>query len=365
MGGKSSAPPPPDYTPFITASQNAAASDAKAAQIQADVARDQLDQQNVYANRAANLGDRYAQMAQDQAAYGKQQYEDIKPYLQNYMQSQLGWSNAAEENERAQAQAAAISAQQAQDTYNRYTSVYAPREDQFTNEAFNYASAARQDQNAAAARGDVAGAFQAQGDAAKRQLASYGIDPTQGAYAGRTQALDISKAASMAAAGTMARQQTEAQGKQYELAALEIGQKLPAQAIGQAGLALNQVSSGMSGAQVGGAGVAAGNQSLGAMTTAMGSPTAYAALNPYTQLTGVYGQQSTGMYGNQNQALGNISSAIGAGSGAMNNMYSNQMENYKATQAQSPWGAIGQVAGMGMGFLGMPTSSIGGKLFGF
>src|SRR5215470_18064802 len=143
MGGKSSPPPPPDYTPFIMASQNAQVANADAARIQAELGHEQLQQQGIYAERAAQLGDRYAQMAQDQATYGRQQYEDIKPYLQDYMQSQLGWQDAAEENEKQQAAAAAISNQQAQETYDRYKTIYAPKEDQFANEAFQYASAAR------------------------------------------------------------------------------------------------------------------------------------------------------------------------------------------------------------------------------
>jgi len=355
--GKSSPPPPPDYSAQIQASQAAAASDVQAAQIQADTAAKQLASQNVYASRAADLGDRYAQMAQDQANWGEQQYNDIKPYLQSYMAAQADWQNAAVQNEAVQTAAAATSAQESQDTYNRYMTTFAPKEDQFAQEAFDYASPARQDQAAAAARGDVASAFQATSDAAKRQLMSYGIDPSQGAYAGRTQALNISQAASQAAAGTMARQQVVAQGKQYEAAALEIGQKLPSQAIAQAGLGLQQTASGLGGAAIGGSGIAAGSGLLTTGTTAMGSPTAYAALNPYTQLTGTYGTQATGMYGNENVALGNQVGAIGAGTSAINSSYNNQMAYYQAQAAQSPWGAIGQIAGMGMGFLGSPTGS--------
>ena len=107
--GKSSPPPPPDYSAQIQASQAAAASDVQAAQIQAGVAEDQLAQQNVYASRAANLGDRYAQMAQDQANWGEQQYNDIKPYLQSYMAAQADWQNAAVQNEAVQTAAAATS----------------------------------------------------------------------------------------------------------------------------------------------------------------------------------------------------------------------------------------------------------------
>src|SRR4030095_4253653 len=159
--GKGSAPAAPNYTPLIEASRQTAASTLEAANVQAQVAREQLAQQSVYAGRSADVADQYARMAQDQATYGKQQYENILPYLQTYMQGQVDFQGAAARNEAEQAQAAALSRQQAADTYNRYMSTYAPREDQFAQEAFAYASPARQEADAAAARGDVASAFYA------------------------------------------------------------------------------------------------------------------------------------------------------------------------------------------------------------
>jgi hypothetical protein len=349
--GKPSPPPAPNYGPLLDSAKVTAASDAAAAQVQADVAREQLAQQNVYAGRSADVADQYAAMAKDQSAFGRQQYDQMYPYLQKYMQSQLDFTGAALDNEKQQTSNAALSNQQAQDTYNRYMSTYAPREDQFTKEAFDYASPARMEQDAAAARGDVATAFQSTQDAAKRQLASYGVDPSQGAF-GRTQAIDISKAAAMAAAGTMARKQTEAQGKQYEAAALQIGQKLPAQAIAQAGLGNQQTTSGLAGATIGGGGITGYGTATNAATGAMGSPTAYAGMsNPYTQMAGAYGGQGTQMFGAQNQALGNAGQAIGMTGNVMNSMYSNQMDSYKAQAAQSPWGAIGNIAGMALSFV--------------
>ena len=289
--------------------------------LQAEVAREQLAQQNVYAARSADVADRWQTMATDQADFGRQQYDQMYPYLQSYMQSQLDFTGAAQENQKQQTENAALSNQQAQETYNRYMGTYAPREDQFAQEAFDYASPERREQDAAAARGDVATAFQSTQDAAKRQLASYGVDPSQGAY-GRTQAIDISKAAAMAAAGTMARKQTEAQGKQYEAAALQIGQNLPAQAIAQAGLGNQQTTSGLAGSTIGGGGIGAGGSFLNAGTNAMGSPTAYAGMsNPYTQLAGSYGTQGTAMFGARTRRWVTLGALIGTTGNVMNNMY--------------------------------------------
>lgn len=350
--GKASPPPAPDYTPFILASQQASQSDAASSAVTEKLGEEQLAQQNIYSGRAADLGDKYAQMASDQAAFGKQQYQDALPYLQDYMQSQLDFTNAAQANQDAQTKAAQISAQQAQDTYDQYKTTFMPKETQFADEAFGYATPARQDQAAGAAQADVGNAFAAQKDAATRQLASYGIDPSQGAFQRSMTSAGISDAAARAASGTMARQQTVAQGKQYEAAALEVGQKLPAQAIAQAGLGLNQTASGLSGSAIGGGGISAAGNFLNAGTNAMGSPTAYASLNPYTNLSSSYGTQGVGLMGTSVNALGNMSAAIGAGVGATNSMYSSQMANYQANQANSPWGAIGTIAGIGAKFAG-------------
>lgn len=349
--GKPSPPKAPDYGPLLESSKVTAASDAEAAKIQGEIAREQLASQNAWAAESAKQAQIYGNLAQRQSDIGVEQYQDMLPYLQKYMNSQLDFTGAALENQKQQTVNAALSNKQAQETYDRYMGTYAPREDQFLQEAFDYASPARQEQDAAAARGDVATAFQSTQDAAKRQLASYGVDPSQGAY-GRTQAIDISKAAAMAAAGTMARKQTEMQGKQLEAAGIQMGQKLPAQAIAQAGLGNTQSTSGLAGSTVGGGGIQAGSGFMNSATNAMGSPTAYAAQsNPYTQLSGAYGSSGTSMFGNQNQALGNASSAISGAGSMMNNMFSNQMEGYKAQAAQSPWGAIGKIAGMAMPFI--------------
>src|SRR5215472_1443012 len=164
--GKPSPPPPPNYTPFLQAAQTQAASDAQAAQIQAQVAEDQLAQQSKYAEESAAQGQQYADMAQQQQEWGQQQYENIQPYLTAYMQAQLDWQGAAQTNEEQQTAIAAQNQQDAQQTYDRYMSTYAPLEDQFAATAAGWDTQAREDQQAAAAMGDVGTAFSAQKDAA-------------------------------------------------------------------------------------------------------------------------------------------------------------------------------------------------------
>src|SRR5262245_309671 len=113
--GKPSAPKPPDYTPLAQAAQTTAASDAEAARVQAEVAREQLAQQNIYAQRSADLGDKYYQMAVDQQGFAANQYADIKPYLQQYMQDQSEFSTAAVSNLQEQMEASQQARQQAKE----------------------------------------------------------------------------------------------------------------------------------------------------------------------------------------------------------------------------------------------------------
>lgn len=329
MGGKNSAPPPPDYTPFIQASQTAATSDAASAQLQYQLGQDTLAKQDQYAQRSAALGDKYYQMAADSQQWGRDQFNTVWPYAQNYLNSQV---NAADTQTK-----------EAQQTYDRYQSTYAPLEDQFTKEAFGWSSPARVSEAAGAAKADVATAFQATQDAAKRSLMSYGVDPSQGRFQALADVGNYQQAAASAAAGTTARTQAEMQGKNLEMQALQIGQKLPAQTA-----TLSQLATGAGAAGLGGA-----NQAIATGTQSGGSPTGYASLsNPYTSLAGSYGSLGSSLFGGGTSALGNVSSAIGAGAGALSSGFSNQMASYNANQANqsSLWGGIGKLAGAGLSF---------------
>lgn len=346
---KGSAPAAPDYTPFITGSETTAAADLDVAKVEDDFARDKLAKEDYYAGKAADLGDRYANMAEDQAAYGKSNYEKLMPYLTDYLNAETDYTTAGLKALDADTAAADEKRVESKATYDRYMSKYVPLEDKYTDEAWDYASKARQDEAAAAARGDVATSYGATKDTATRLLQSYGVDPSQGAF-GRTQAYDISNAAAQAAAGTYARQKQELYGKELEANAVQIGQKLPVLALDQSKLATDTTTAGLSGSKIGGDALTTGSNLLTSGTTAMGSPTSYASYsNPYTSLSGIYGSTGTGLYSSATTALGNAGSAYGTGSTALNNSYSNQLESYKAKSAASPWSALGSLVGTGVG----------------
>src|SRR5712671_6015379 len=98
MGGKSKAPPPPDFTPVAQADAAMAASNQKNAENQ-------------------------FQLGQQQLQWGKDQFNTVWPFAQQYMQQQTQTSQTQNAN-----------AQNMQDFYN---STYKPIESQFATTASN------------------------------------------------------------------------------------------------------------------------------------------------------------------------------------------------------------------------------------
>jgi len=364
MGGGKSPPPAPDYTPFIIASQRAQASDAAAGEKMFQLGEDQLAAQNKYADLANQRGDAYYNLARQQQEWGMQQFNNVWPYAQQYLNSQQSLNTLAGKNAQEALDTAAQQRQQAAETYQRYMRTFAPMEDQFAATALNYNTPARADAAAAAAKGDVATAFAGVADANRAALRSYGIDPSQSRYAGMDAVLAAQRAAASAAAGTTARRQQEQVGLSLQQAAIEVGQKLPPTAIAQLGAGTTASSAGLAYGSVGGAGITGANQTIAGGVNAMGSPTAYASLsNPYTALSGSYGSLAGSMFGGGVTAYGNQAGAIGAGAGALNSSFQNQMASYQAQvqQQQNLWGGVGKLVG-GIGSIAMAPFTGGASL---
>lgn len=365
MGGGKSPPSPPDYTPFIQASQVTSQSDAHAADLQFQLGQDQLAAQKDYAAKSAAQGDQYFQMAQQQAAWGKQQFDQVWPYAQNYLQSQDTLNQLAGKSAQEAISTSEQQRQQSADTYARYMSTFAPIENQFAQTAINYNTPERAKAASAAAQGDVATAFQGIAEANRAALRSYGIDPSQSRYQGADAILASQRAAAQAAAGTQARRQNEQTALALQQGAIEVGQKLPPTAIAQGQLGTATAASGLAYGGVGGTGINSAFSGLTAGTGAQGSPTSYAALsNPYTTLAGQFGSSGGGLFTGGTSALGNISSAINAGAGAMDTGFKNQMSTYQAQvqQQQALWGGIGKLAGGALSLV--PFSSGAGGYYG-
>jgi hypothetical protein len=364
--GKDSPPPPPDYSPFANASMAASVSDAHAADLQYQLGQRQLDLQQQYAAKSAETGDTYLRMAQDAQQWGRDQFNLVWPYAQNYLQSQQALSNLAGENASEAVLAARQQRQEATDTYNRYMSTFAPIEQQFAQTALGYNTPERAAQASAAAQADVSSQFAQQEQAREAQLRSYSIDPSQARYQGETAIAGLQAAAARAAAGTQARRAQELTGLGLTQQAIAVGQKLPTVALGQIEAATGSAGGGLQAGQYGGGGIQQANALLGTGVQAGGSPVGYAYLsNPYTSLSGAAGSVGAGLFGGGNTALGNQASALGQGISALSTGFNNQMSNFNAQQQQQQalWGGIGKVAGLGVSLALAPMTG-GGSLFG-
>lgn len=229
MGGKSSPPPAPDFSAI-------AASSTAVADIQKQVAEEQL-------------------------AWAKDQFAQNKGVTDQVIGSAL--DTAATQKAFAQQQ------------QQFYTGTYQPLEAKFAQQAQDFGSAARQEQEAGRAAANVSQQFEGQRAASLAQLESFGVDPSQT----RAMALDansrIAEAAAKAGSSNQARIATEAAGLGLESQAINIGRGYPgavATTFNTSQGAGNQaVNSGLATTQVGGSTMGTAPQYFGGATQGYGT----------------------------------------------------------------------------------------------
>lgn len=286
MGGKGSAPPPPDYTPVANASK-------ESAEIAAQVSREQL-------------------------AWAKQQYSQDKAVTDKVVGKFLDTQDANSAN------AAADRA--------RYEKIYQPLEDKLADEAESYASEGRKDLEIGRSQAAVGQQFDAARDAATRNLESYGVDPTSTRYA----ALDLSsrtqEAAAKAAAGNQATQMVDATGRALRSEAINVGRGYPGQIAQTYNTALaagtGAVNSGLATTASGANTMGTGAQYMGLQNQAIG--------NWGNMLSQGYNAQMQQYNANQQGSSG-WGTALGiAGAAAMKFM----AEGGSTEDGQTPGGAI-------------------------
>ena len=266
MGGKNTAPPPPDYSGIAVASE-----------------------------RAAELS---FQLGQEQLAWAKEQYASDREILDRVV-------NAAMERQE-------INDADARRDRKRYETVFQPLEDRMAQEAIDFATPQRQRLEMERAQSTVAQQFEAQRRAALQNLESFGVDPSSTRFAALDAGSRVAQAAAAAGAGNQARAQTEAIGRALQSEAVNVGRGYPGQVAGTYATALQsanqaantQLGGTASGASTMGTGVqwtGTGNQSLGAWANAlnMGYNNALAAAD-------FNSKQSSGIGG----LLGGIAGAV-------------------------------------------------------
>ena len=195
----------------------------------------------------------------------------------------------------------------------RYDEVFKPLQDQFIDDAKNWDSAGRQSERAAEAKADVMNNAALARQASERNMASMGVDPTSGRYAGVSRAGEQATALAAAGAQNNARNAVRKEGVAMRGEAINLG----------SGLGINPATS---------LGLSSSTGSAAYGTTAANN--AQAAGN-----AGIVGQ------GIQGAMSGNSSMA-----GILNQQHQNQVQAWQAGQQASGslWGGIGSVAGMGL-----------------
>jgi hypothetical protein len=202
----------------------------------------------------------------------------------------------------------------------RMKSKFYPLQDQLLQEARQYSAEGEQQRQAALAVGDVRDQFANARNQTAMQLASYGINPTSGRFAGMQNANQVMEAATGAAAATKARSAAEQLGW---------AKRMDVQGLGQ-GLAGNQASSVGLGLNAGTSGLAAGNTGLnayGALGQSVNQGIGGAmqgwqgvgnlGVQSYNTQVNAWGQQQQANAAN-NAAMGStIGSLVGAGAFAL------------------------------------------------
>ncbi|CAB4124639.1 hypothetical protein UFOVP55_16 [uncultured Caudovirales phage] len=192
MGGKNSAPPPPDYSGVAAASEKSAEYSYK--------------------------------LGQEQLAWAKEQYASDKSVSDRVVNSFLDTqavNDATAVKDRA-----------------RYEKTYQPLEDKLAADAGDYANGSRRDLEMGRAEAGVAQSMNANRAASMQRLQDFGVDPTSL----KSQALDrnfsIQQGAATAAAGNQASEQVDATGRALRSEAINVGRGYPGQIAGQYGTAL-------------------------------------------------------------------------------------------------------------------------------
>lgn len=251
------------------------------------------------AMKQAELGESWLNFAQEQFKVSNERQKEQDVLANQVTQQQLDASKQAQ--------------QWATEDRNRYNNTFKPLEDQFINKAQNWDSAERQQQQASEAKADVLNNASQQRQATERNMASMGVDPTSGRYAGVERAGENATALAAAGAENNARNTVRNQALSLQADAVNMGK----------GLAVNPASSlGLS--------TSAGSA---AMQTTAGNNAQAAGLS---SIMGQGYQAAMTGYGNQANTL--------------NQQYQNQLNAWQANQQQSNslWGGLGSLAGMGL-----------------
>lgn len=202
MGGKSKAPPPPDYGPVV------------------QLARENMD-------KALGFFREYMASVKENEAENRKRLDQVLAVQLPIMQEQFDIFKRDRQ---------------------RYEQTFQPVEDRLVEEAMTYDTPERIAAEQGRVLADVNKAFDAQRQAALQNLESYGVDPTQTRYAALDRMSRIGRATAAAQGMNQAKLQTEAIGRGLRADVANIGRGYPGQAAAAAGQAVGTGSTALGGA---------------------------------------------------------------------------------------------------------------------
>jgi hypothetical protein len=178
------------------------------------------------------------QIAQAAAMLGDQTYNWA---VQNYADTSSMTADTVNNYYKMSQQGAQLAGENLSD----YNNIYRPEMQQFANEAADYSSDARVRANMGRDESTVMQAQQKSLDNTRKNLQSYGIDPSSGMYGELEQASNTAAGAAAAGAGNQARYTTENIGRDLLGKSIQIGEQLPGDTVN----ALNSAYQGIAGAE--------------------------------------------------------------------------------------------------------------------
>lgn len=329
------------------------------------IANQDLSNKWAIEDRAIQTGlrDKYEGWANEDRALGRQ--------TASYADGLASHATAlGEQYEQMYGQAAQMQGQFGKEEMDRYRTLFRPVQDKLVNDAMTWDSAERLESEAAKAKGDVVANAAQQRAASQRSMASMGVDPRSGRFAGVERATDLATALGAAGAQNATRDNVRAQGIQLRGEAGQLGQ----QVLGN-GQQANQISLAATGAaqnaRVVGQNTAMQAKNLGLAAAGVGNTSAGLSVGQQgAGYTGIqvgnssgsgavanYGAGQNNFYTNGGVMGQGFSGAIGANgsaAGILNNQYGNQLNAWAAGQqasgqASAGWGSmIGTIAGAGI-----------------
>jgi len=253
----------PDYAPLAEAS-------AEAARIQAGLGREQLQ-------------------------FAREQYDRTAPILQSIADQQMA--------------AQAEQMQQARDYYNYQTDTFRPLERSIVQDAERFNTEAYREQLASQAAADAGRAFGISQQQNQRAMASMGVNPNSGRFAGMQNATGLQQAAARANVMTGTRQQAEQMGYARQLDAAGLGRGLAGASLGAYGGATGAGTAAGQSAQSAGQNFMR-NMSMGANTIAQGQKMNISGLG------NILNNQTKAFVNTQGSFLGDVGGFLGGAAAA-------------------------------------------------